>query len=102
MARHVGERRVRSRGNREGADGEPVETVGEIDRVRRPHEHDDGKEHVAGAEVGNEPLEEREDQTRAVQVVLGQHEHGDTHAERHEQLCAHLVAGQQAVVGAAG
>ena len=74
MGRHVGERGERRGRHGEDTDRQPVEPVGEVDRVGRADEEDDGEGDVEPAEIRNQPLEEREDQPRAVErrFVIGQ------------------------------
>src|ERR1044071_9254399 len=51
-------------GDRERADGEPIETVGKVHRVAGADEHENCEQDVERAEIRNQVLEERKDQTR--------------------------------------
>jgi hypothetical protein len=99
---HVRERRICSRGDSKRADGQPVETISEVDRIRGAHQHHDGEQHVKPAEIRDQILEEREDEPRVVQrrVVRREHHHRHAHAEPDEDLPAHLVARNEPMVGA--
>ena len=101
MAGHVGQCRVRSGGNREDADREPVEPVGQVDGVRLRDEHEHGEQQVAVAEIRNQPLEERKDDARVVHALVLQDEQHDADRDADQDLEPHLVAGQQPVVRAA-
>ena len=65
---HVGQRRVGRGRDREDADRQAVEAVGQVDGVRLGDEHEHRERHVAPAEIRNEALEEREDQPRVVEA----------------------------------
>ena len=70
VAGDVRQRRVRRRGDRERADRQTVEAVGQVDGVR--HTRPARTPRTAGShqpEIRNQPLEERKDQPRVVGAV---------------------------------
>ena len=98
MTGHIRERRVRGGGDRKRADRQAIESIGEVHRVRRGDEHEDGERQVPPAQFRNEPLEERKNEPRVVDVVLGQHQQDDADRRGDQNLVAHLVARTQPVV----
>src|SRR5262245_24997958 len=88
-------------GHRERADRQPVESVGEIHRVRGRHQHEGGEEQIPHAEIRNEPLEERKDQTRAVEAVMLEDQQRAADREADDNLVAHLEARPQTVMRSA-
>ena len=59
MARRVGEDGVRPAGDHDGADGEPVEPVGQVDGVGGADDHQRAEGDVPEAEVRPHVLQER-------------------------------------------
>ena len=60
VRRDVSERGERRGRDREHADRQAIEAVGQVDRVGRPDQDQRREGDVEPADVGNEPLEERE------------------------------------------
>ncbi len=84
----------------EHADRQSVEAVGEVDFVGGADEKDHGEHHVEPPEIRNEALEEWKDQARAVQrgLVIRQQQQRQTDGRRGDDLPAHLVAWEQAMM----
>ncbi len=91
----VGQRGERGGGDGERADRESVEPVGEVDGIAGADQHECRKRHVEPAEVGNQLLEEREDEPRVVQVVRRQPHQRQADQQRHHDLQPHLLAREQ-------
>src|SRR5688572_3421839 len=87
------------------ADGESVQTIGEVHRIGRAHQHQHDEEDVPDAEIRRQVLEEREDQLGAVDrrplPRAGQPDDGGADGHGHQDQRAHLVARHQPVVRAA-
>ena len=73
----VGQRGEGGGGDRERADRQAVEAVGQVHGVRPGHQHEHRERQVAPAEIGNQPLEEREDQPGVVGARSAQHQQHD-------------------------
>ena len=64
-------------GNREDADRQAVEPVGEVHGVGFGDEHEHGERQIPDAQIGNEALEERKDEPRVVQALALEGEQQD-------------------------
>jgi hypothetical protein len=95
VARHVRKRGECRGSDRKRADREAIEAVGQVHGVRCADEHDNRKEHVAPAQVGNQRFEERENQPRVVErrlVVVRQVNQHRANQQGHDDLAEDLVA----------
>ncbi len=101
VAGDVGQRGVGRGRDREDADREAVEAVGQVHGIRFGDQHEHREREVADAEVRNQVLEEREDEPGVVEAVALQDQQRDADRHADEDLKPHLVARQQPMVRAA-
>ena len=94
VTRGVGQDQEGPGSDHDRADGEPVETVREVDAIARRHDHERRKGHVGDAEMRREILEEGHGEF-AVEGRVGVDEHRD--ADRQHPLPEELGPGREAI-----
>ena len=88
MAGYIGDHRVGAGGNHHRADGQAVQTVGQVDRVGRADDDQSSERNVVDAEIGMNIFNERNADFRAEpRQIVKRRGHAERDAELADEFC---------------